>query len=103
MQFSAVAVNAKLEYVVAEVHHALEDATISEKKQTKAGRLLKISERKPFVIVASELVPMLESKWGVKLVVKKAFLGSTLENCRLLLDIKHSMSPSFNENLCELP
>ncbi|CAL9157011.1 unnamed protein product [Musa hybrid cultivar] len=79
---AAVAVNAKLEYVVAEVHHALEDATISEKKQTKAGRLLKISERKPFVIVASELVPMLESKWGVKLVVKKAFLGSTLENCR---------------------
>ncbi|KAJ8491435.1 hypothetical protein OPV22_013156 [Ensete ventricosum] len=79
---AAVAVNAKLEYVVAEVHHALEEATISEKKQTKAGRFLKISERKPFVIVASELVPMLESKWGVKLVVKKAFLGSTLENCR---------------------
>jgi len=40
-------------------------------------------EKKPFLIVASELVPSLEAKWGVKLVVKKKQLGSELENYRL--------------------
>lgn len=42
------------------------------------------NEKKLYLIVASELVPKLEAKWGVKLVVKRRQLGSDLENYRLL-------------------
>ncbi|XP_074587991.1 LOW QUALITY PROTEIN: isoleucine--tRNA ligase, chloroplastic/mitochondrial [Curcuma longa] len=79
---AAVAINPELEYVVAELHHAPEDATVSLRKQTKAGSFLKFSDTKRFVIVASELVPALESKWEVKFAVRKIFPGSSLENFR---------------------
>ncbi|XP_042474785.1 isoleucine--tRNA ligase, chloroplastic/mitochondrial-like isoform X1 [Zingiber officinale] len=79
---AAVAVNPELEYVVAELHHAPEDVTAPLRKQTKVGGFLKFSDTKCFVIVASELVPALESKWGVKFAVHKIFPGSCLENFR---------------------
>ena len=52
-------------------------------KKKVLGNVLK-DEKKPFLIVASELVPKLEAKWGVKLVIKRRQLGSDLENYRLL-------------------
>lgn len=84
--------NPKLLYVVAEVHSILKDtALLSKEKQANLSRALKAGQTKPFVIVASELVSMLESKWGVKLMVKKTFHGSALENCRLNLDMETSI------------
>ncbi|RLM80431.1 isoleucine--tRNA ligase, chloroplastic/mitochondrial [Panicum miliaceum] len=62
---AAVAVNPELAYAVAEV-----------------GSVLSSEKGKLFVIVASDLVTTLESKWGVKLVVQKSFPGSALEHCR---------------------
>lgn len=83
--------------MVAEVHHAPEDVTVPLRKQTKAGSFLKFSDTKRFVIVASELVLALESKWGVKFAVHKIFPGSSLENFRLrLLHNSYCISPLFN-------
>ncbi|XP_020110492.1 isoleucine--tRNA ligase, chloroplastic/mitochondrial isoform X2 [Ananas comosus] len=80
---AAVAVNSGLEYVVAELHASVEDTlATSGGKQIKRGNALKVGENKLFVIVASELVSRLESKWGVKLSIRKTFPGSALENCR---------------------
>lgn len=80
---AAVAVNPELLYVVAEVQSVLEDVSKShEGKQINLGRILTNGERKLFIIVASELIPTLESKWGVKLLITKTFPGSALENCR---------------------
>lgn len=80
---AAVAVNPELMYAVVEVQSVLEDASRSPAgKQVNLGRILKNIERKPFLIVASDLILTLESKWGVKLLVRKTFLGSALENCR---------------------
>ncbi|KAL0908616.1 hypothetical protein M5K25_023119 [Dendrobium thyrsiflorum] len=81
---AAVAVNPSLIYGVAEVHSVLEEPSSSPGKQTGLGSILKNEEKKPFIIVASDLVPTLESKWGVKLIIKKTFLGAALENSRYL-------------------
>ncbi|XP_020589308.1 isoleucine--tRNA ligase, chloroplastic/mitochondrial isoform X2 [Phalaenopsis equestris] len=81
---AAVAVNPGLVYAVAEVHSVIEDTSSSLGKRTKLRSILKNEEKKPFIIIASDLVPALESKWGVKLVIKKTFLGAALENCRYL-------------------
>lgn len=79
---SAVAVNAKLQYAVIAAQSFLGDAsTASGNKKQRLGHVLK-EQKKLFLIVASDLVPTLEAKWGVKLVVKKTLLGSDLENCR---------------------
>lgn len=79
---SAVAVNPKLEYDVVEVQSLNGDASSSaETRKKRLGIVLK-DEKKLFLIVASELVPKLEAKWGVKLVVKRRQLGSDLENYR---------------------
>lgn len=80
----AVAVNPTVVYGVAEVHSVLEETLSSPGMQAKFGSILKKEENKPFIIVASDLVPTLESKWGVKLVIKKTFIGTALENCRYL-------------------
>lgn len=66
-----------------EVQSLLQDDHISAASgKRKLGRVTK--ERKvPFLIVASDLVPTLEAKWGMKLLVTKVLLGSDLENCRL--------------------
>lgn len=81
---SAVAVNPKLEYAVVEVESLDGQASSSgETRKERLGIVLN-DEKKPFLIVASDLVPTLEAKWGVKLVVKRRLLGSDLENYRLL-------------------
>ncbi|KAF7837821.1 isoleucine--tRNA ligase, chloroplastic/mitochondrial [Senna tora] len=78
---AAVAVNPKLEYAVVEVESLPEQVSLGGAKKKRLGNVLN-EEKKPYLIVASELVPKLEAKWGVKLVVKKRLLGSDLENCR---------------------
>lgn len=79
--FSAVAVNAKLQYAIVEVQTPSETLS-AENKKRRFGNVLK-EEKKPFFVVASDLVQTLEAKWGVKLIVRKTLLGSDLENCRL--------------------
>ncbi|KAA8548941.1 hypothetical protein F0562_000625 [Nyssa sinensis] len=81
---AAVAVNAKLQYAIVEVHSLLEDvSTSSGDGKKRLGNVLK-EQKKPFLILASDLVPTLEAKWGMKLVMKKTLLGSDLENCRYI-------------------
>lgn len=74
--------NAKLIYAIVEVQSVSEDVSspAGNSKQTPANFLKE--EKKPFLIVASDLVPTLEAKWGLKLVVRKRVSGSDLENCR---------------------
>lgn len=79
----AVAVNPELAYAVAEVQPVLVSESTPGDKQRKVGSILSAEKGKLFVIVASDLVKTLESKWGVKLVVQKSFPGSALEHCRL--------------------
>lgn len=81
---SAVAVNPKLDYAVVEIKSLQDDPSSGGGTKKKGLGLVLKDEKKPFLIVASELVPSLEAKWGVKLVVKTRQLGSDLENYRLL-------------------
>lgn len=75
--------NAKLQYSVVEVQSLSEDDSSSPgSKKRRLGNVLK-EQKKLFLIVASDLVPTLEAKWSVKLIVNKMLLGSDLENCRL--------------------
>lgn len=84
--FAAVAVNGKLQYAIVEVHSSPGDTPVpKEDKRRKLGLVLK-GDKRPFLVVASDLVPALEVKWGVKLSVKKILFGSDLENCRLFND-----------------
>ncbi|KAF3535946.1 hypothetical protein F2Q69_00024757 [Brassica cretica] len=79
---AAVAVNAKLQYSVVEVQSSSEDESASTSNKKKmVGKVLK-NQQKLFVIVATDLVPALEAKWGVKLIITKTFLGSDLEGFR---------------------
>lgn len=74
--------NAKLQYAIVEVQPLSGDVSLSAgNKKQRLGNILKES-KKPFLIVASDLVPTLEAKWGVKLIIKKILSGSDLENCR---------------------
>ena len=61
-----------------------ETPTLSQNKELKMGNALKNMQGKVFLVVATELVPTLESKWGVQLAVRKTFPGSVLENCRYI-------------------
>ncbi|OVA14857.1 Aminoacyl-tRNA synthetase [Macleaya cordata] len=91
---AAVAVNAKLQYAVTEVHSILENVSaLSGKEKTNLGTVLRSKQRNPFLIVASDLVPTLETKWGVKLTVRKTLLGSDLENCRYIHPIDNRECP----------
>lgn len=90
---AAVAVNPKLEYDVVEVESSNEHASSAvETRKKKLGMVLK-NEKKLYLIVASELVPKLEAKWGVKLVVKRRQLGSDLENYRYIHPIDNRECP----------
>ncbi|KAM6545173.1 hypothetical protein CsatB_025909 [Cannabis sativa] len=90
---AAVAVNAKLQYAIVEVQSLSEDASLSAgNKKQQLGNVLK-EEKKPFLIVASDLVSTLEGKWSVKLVVRKVLLGSDLENCRYIHPISNKECP----------
>ncbi|CAN6468330.1 unnamed protein product [Victoria cruziana] len=80
---AAVAVNPVLQYAIAKVHPLVEDDT-SKASNTTLAKSLRGGHQKLFVIVASDLVSTLESKWGVKLTVIKTLLGSVLENCRYI-------------------
>uniref|UniRef100_A0ACD5YP56 Uncharacterized protein n=1 Tax=Avena sativa TaxID=4498 RepID=A0ACD5YP56_AVESA len=81
---AAVAVNPDLSYAVVELQSVLESESTSEGKQRKFGSILSSGNEKPFIIVASDLVPVLESKWGMKLAIRKSFPGSVLEHCRYI-------------------
>ncbi|KAL4642936.1 hypothetical protein ACB092_02G055700 [Castanea dentata] len=90
---AAVAVNAKLQYAIVEVQSLSEDVSLSAgNKKQRLGNILKES-KKPFLIVASDLVPTLEAKWGVKLIIKKILSGSDLENCRYIHPIDNRECP----------
>ncbi|KAJ8766408.1 hypothetical protein K2173_022467 [Erythroxylum novogranatense] len=89
---AAVAVNANLQYAVVEIQSNSEDASSSGHKNRKLGNVLK-EQKKHFLVVASELVPTLEAKLGIKLVVKKTMLGSDLENCRYSHPIDNRKCP----------
>lgn len=80
--------NAKLQYSVVEVQSPSEDVSMSKQDvKRRLGNVLK-EQRNLFLIVASDLVPTLEAKWGLKLVSKKTLMGSDLENCRLLIEVE---------------
>lgn len=84
---SAVAVNPKLQYAVVEVHERSGDvSTVPEDGKKRLGNVLK-EQKKPFLIIASDLLRTLEEKWGAKLVVQKILLGSDLENYKLSPEI----------------
>ncbi|GAV74906.1 tRNA-synt_1 domain-containing protein/zf-FPG_IleRS domain-containing protein/Anticodon_1 domain-containing protein [Cephalotus follicularis] len=90
---AGVAVNAKLQYAVVEVQLSIEDIpTSSGSEKRRLGNVLK-EPKKPFLIVAFDLVPTLEAKWGVKLIVKKTLKGSDLENCRYIHPINNRECP----------
>lgn len=79
---AAVAVNEKLLYAVVELLPPMEaDVSIPGKTKKRLGTVLQ-ENKKHYLIVASDLVPVLEGKWGVKLLVKKTFVGSDLEGCK---------------------
>ncbi|WZY79182.1 hypothetical protein YC2023_025566 [Brassica napus] len=72
----------ELQYSVVEVQSSSEDESASTSNKKKMmGKVLK-NQQKLFVIVATDLVPALEAKWGVKLIITKTFLGSDLEGFR---------------------
>ncbi|KAF3792861.1 Isoleucine--tRNA ligase [Nymphaea thermarum] len=81
---AAVAVNPVLLYAIAEVHPLVEDNVTSKTSNTILSKTLRSGHQKLFVVVASDLVSTLETKWGVKLTIKKTLLGSVLENCRYI-------------------
>ncbi|KAJ4834065.1 Isoleucine--tRNA ligase, chloroplastic/mitochondrial [Turnera subulata] len=90
---AAVAVNAKLQYAIVEVHSSSGDASSSSgNKKQRLGNVMQ-EQKKLFLVVAADLVPTLEAKWGVKLVVKKTLSGSDLENCRYLHPIDNRECP----------
>ncbi|KAJ3699150.1 hypothetical protein LUZ61_002855 [Rhynchospora tenuis] len=83
---AAVAVNPRLTYAVAELLPN-SDGTAEvpvDGKKGKIGNVLKSEEKKLYLIVASELVPKLESKWGMKISVRRTLSGSALEHCRYI-------------------
>ncbi|XP_010547028.1 PREDICTED: isoleucine--tRNA ligase, chloroplastic/mitochondrial [Tarenaya hassleriana] len=90
---AAVAVNAKLQYSVVEVQSYTEDdSALKGSKKKRLGNVLK-NQQTLFLIVATDLVPALEAKWGVKLIINKTFLGSDLENCRYAHPIDNKECP----------
>ncbi|KAK4797451.1 hypothetical protein SAY86_029777 [Trapa natans] len=89
---AAVAVNGKLQYAIVEVHSQLADASQPGDKKRRLGDAVK-GEKKAFFIVALDLVPALQTKWGLNLFVKKVLFGSDLENCRYIHPIDKRECP----------
>ncbi|KAK5803387.1 isoleucine--tRNA ligase, chloroplastic/mitochondrial [Gossypium arboreum] len=90
---AAVAVNAKLKYAVVEAKSLSEDVHLSAGNKKKRLGNIVTEPKMPFFIVASDLVPTLEAKWGIKLIVKKTLSGSDLENCRYIHPINNMECP----------
>ncbi|KAL0457403.1 UNVERIFIED_CONTAM: Isoleucine--tRNA ligase, chloroplastic/mitochondrial [Sesamum latifolium] len=90
---AAVAVNSKLQYAVVEVDSSSIDTTApSVNKEKRVGNVLK-DHNKLYLVVALDLVPTLEAKWGVKLIVKTSLTGAELENCRYVHPIEGRECP----------
>ncbi|KZV25792.1 putative isoleucine--tRNA ligase, mitochondrial [Dorcoceras hygrometricum] len=90
---AAIAVNSKLQYAIVEVNSPSGDiSTSSADKEKKVGNFLK-NRDKQFLVVALDLVPTLEAKWGVKLNVNATITGSELENCRYVHPINNEQCP----------
>lgn len=79
---AAVAVNARLNYSVVELLSQEEAVPVSSSNGKRRFGSILGELKKPYLIVATDLVETLESKWGVKLLVKRTFLGSDIENCK---------------------
>lgn len=74
--------NAKLQYAIVELQTLSEDLSLSAaNKKRQLGNFLK-EEEKPYLIVALDLVPTLEAKWSVKLIIRKTLSGSDIDNSR---------------------
>lgn len=85
---AAVAVNDQLTYAVVEIQPSAPVEGESETSKTgkgkaRSGSALESPQVK-FVIVAADLVPALQTKWGVSLEVKGTFPGSALEHSRFV-------------------
>lgn len=90
---AAVAVNAKLQYAIVELQTLSEDSSLSAgNKKRQLGNFLK-EEKKPYLIVALDLVPTLEAKWSVKLIIRKTLSGSDIENSRYIHPISNKECP----------
>ncbi|CAA0817494.1 tRNA synthetase class I (I- L- M and V) family protein [Striga hermonthica] len=90
---AAVAVNAKLQYAVVEVDaNNVGTTSSSTGKEKKIGNILK-EHKKLYLVVALDLVPTVEEKWGVKLTVKTTLTGAQLENCRYVHPIEGRECP----------
>ncbi|KAK6138921.1 hypothetical protein DH2020_027336 [Rehmannia glutinosa] len=90
---AAVAVNSKLQYAVVEVDSNSVDINASSvDKEKRLGNVLK-EHAKLHLVVALDLVPTLEAKWGVKLIVKTTLTGAELENCRYVHPIESRECP----------
>lgn len=88
---AAVAINSKLQYAVVEVCSNSGD-TAAPSADKRLGNALK-GNKKLYLIVAEDLVPALESKWGLKLVLKTTIMGADLENCRYVHPIDSRECP----------
>ncbi|GER52191.1 isoleucine--tRNA ligase [Striga asiatica] len=90
---AAVAVNAKLQYAVVEIDASDVGTTSSSaSKEKRIGNILK-EHKKLYLVVALDLVPTVEEKWGVKLTVKTTLTGAQLENCRYVHPIESRECP----------
>ncbi|CAI9118806.1 OLC1v1020422C2 [Oldenlandia corymbosa var. corymbosa] len=90
---AAVAVNANLQYAVVEVQSSPADDSASPgNAKKKLGNVFKQQESL-FLIVALDLIPTLEAKWGTKLVLKKTVMGSDLESSRYVHPIDSRECP----------
>lgn len=85
---AAVAVNDQLTYAVVEIQPSgtseeESGATKTGKGKRRVGAALEKPQVK-YLILAADLVPALQAKWGVSLEVKGTCLGSALEHCRYI-------------------
>jgi isoleucyl-tRNA synthetase len=83
-----VAVNDQLTYAVVEIQQPTPSEGESETSKTgkgkaRTGSALQTPQVK-YVVVAADLVPALQAKWGVSLEVKGTFPGSALEHSRFV-------------------
>lgn len=84
-----MAVNDQLSYAVVEIQPSASvegesETSKSGKGKTRSGSALRSPQLK-YVVVAADLIPALQAKWGVSLETKGTFPGSALEHCRCTL------------------
>lgn len=94
---AAVAVNDQLTYAVVEIQQPTPSEGESEtfktgKGKARTGSALQTPQVK-YVVVAADLVPALQAKWGVSLEVKGTFPGSALEHSRYRHPLEERESP----------